>query len=99
MNSLLKGGSAGGQREAFSRVPDFVVKDLASWLVFVIRHHSAELLGGLRTDLLMEAVTGMLLRPDLVRSAVVQSHLVSLLQTMLLPQMDPSRQLRGSNSV
>ena len=45
----------------------------------------------------MEAVTGMLLRPDLVRSAVVQSHLVTLLQTMLLPQMDPSRQLRGES--
>lgn len=94
LNSLMQLDDESA-RAAFSTIPDFVVKDLASWLTFVVRNGCAELLGGLPTDVLMTAVTGMLLRQDLVASAVVQSHLVQLLQVMLAPQMDARRQREG----
>ncbi len=49
----------------------------------VCRQGCAELLGGLPTGVLMEAIAGMLMRHDLVGSAVVWSHLVELLLYML----------------
>lgn len=33
-----------GQNEAFGLIPEYVVGDAASWLVFVIRHGQAEML-------------------------------------------------------
>ena len=59
------------------------------------RHQCAELLGGLPTGILMDAIAGMLMRPDLVASAVVQSHLVELLAYMLSgAQRSRGKQLR-----
>lgn len=78
---------------AFRRIPESVVRDMTSWLAWVIRLGHAELLGGIPISRLLAALTALLQRPDLVRNAVVQSSIVELLSAMLLPLQ--RRSLRG----
>ena len=42
-----------------------------------------------------QALTGMLERPDLVRSPIALAKVVELLQAMLSPQLDPRRRALG----
>ena len=81
---------------AFAMVPESVVRNLTSWLAWVIRLGHAELLGGIPIGRLIAALTAMLQRPDLVRNAVVQSSIVELLSAMLLPLQ--RRNVRGMSN-
>lgn len=78
---------------AFRSIPESVVKDLTSWLAWVIRLGHAELLGAVPIGRLIAALTTLLQRPQLVRNAVVQSSIVELLSSMLLPLS--RRSIRG----
>ena len=69
------------------------MRDLTSWLAWVIRLGHAELLGGIPIGRLIAALTTLLQRPLLVRNAVVQSSIVELLSAMLLPLQ--RRSMRG----
>lgn len=70
---------------AFRQIPEYVVRDLTSWLSWVVRVGHADLLGGVPIGRLMAALTTLLQSPQLVRNAVVQSSIVELLSTMLQP--------------
>ena len=37
LNSLLQQDDDAEVKKAFARIPEFVVKDLADWLIFVIK--------------------------------------------------------------
>lgn len=80
---------------AFRSIPESVVKDLTSWLAWVIRLGHAELLGAVPIGRLIAALTTLLQRPQLVRNAVVQSSIVELLSSMLLPLS--RRSIRGTS--
>eukprot|EP00884_Botryococcus_braunii_P016263 jgi/Botrbrau1/331/Bobra.0022s0288.1 len=83
-------------RSAFSVIPEYVVKDMASWLCFVIRSGHADQVAGVPgLSTLMDCLTGLLQRSDLVRSALVHSKIVELLLAMLAPHLD-SRRSRGA---
>lgn len=62
-----------------------MVRDLTSWLSWVVRAGHADLLGGIPIGRLMAALTCLLQSPHLVRNAVVQSSIVELLSAMLMP--------------
>ncbi len=82
---------------AFSVIPEYVLKDMASWLCFVIRSGHADQVAGVPgLPALMDCLTGLLQRSDLVRSALVHSKIVELLLAMLAPHLD-SRRTRGAN--
>ncbi|KAK9839472.1 hypothetical protein WJX81_004216 [Elliptochloris bilobata] len=88
-------GATGDARAALAAVPESVVRDAAGWLTFVIRWGHADLLGGCDIGGLVQALTSMLERPDLVRSPIALSKMVELLQAMLSPQLEPRRRALG----
>lgn len=84
--SLLQGDPAAA-RAAFEQIPEHVVTDMTSWLSYVIRAKSAELFGGMDIGGLMSCLAGLLRRTDLVPSPKTHFGIVSLLLSMLSPQL------------
>ncbi|KAK9823993.1 hypothetical protein WJX72_006841 [[Myrmecia] bisecta] len=72
-------------KAAFQLIPDSVVRDMASWLTFVIRVGHADLVAGVPIGPLVASLAYMLQRHDLVRSPLVRAKLVELLLAMLAP--------------
>ena len=83
---------------ALAAVPESVVRDMASWLTFVIHWGAADLLGGVPIGDLVAACANMLHKPRLVRSPIVLAKVVTLLQSMLAPQLDPRRRALGGKA-
>ena len=83
-------------RKAFAVVPDYVVRDMTSWLSFVIRGGQPDLVASCRLDVLMAFLVHMLQRGDLVQSPIVQAKIVELLLSMLSPQLGRRRSRGGS---
>ena len=83
---------------ALAAIPESVVRDMASWLTFVIQWGAADLLGGVPIGDLVGACANMLHKPRLVRSPIVLAKVVTLLQSMLAPQLDPRRRALGGKA-
>ena len=97
LNGMMKQPEEAARRD-FALVPEFVLRDLAAWLSFVVRMGQAILLGSMPMGLVVDTITGLLQAPHLVRSAVVQFRLVELLQAMLAPQLRGSGRPQGKPS-
>jgi len=90
---LLRSADSGStsveqQRMAFASVPGAVVRDLASYVTFVLAFGRADLISGAASQHLpvaavVEAAAAMLTRRDLVSSPLVTGAIVSLLHSML----------------
>eukprot|EP00803_Ostreobium_quekettii_P001409 evm.model.scf_992.6 EVM.evm.TU.scf_992.6 scf_992:30174-39528(+) len=74
-----------GNDDAFRIVPESVVHDIGSWLIFIIRGGQALLFGDVDISLLMESLVELIERRDLVRSPLVASKIVELMSVMVSP--------------
>ncbi|GMH45929.1 hypothetical protein BSKO_13893 [Bryopsis sp. KO-2023] len=76
-----------GNMNAFKVIPESVVRDLGSWMIFVIQQGSALLLGDINVSLFVECLVELIENKDVVKSPLVWSKVVELLLTMLSPQL------------
>lgn len=83
---LLSRGPAAA-KEAFSLIPESVVRDMMAWLSFLIYNQSTELLGGMDISIVVACLTGLLKHTDIVTSPPVHNSIVQLLLAMLSPQL------------
>ena len=84
-----------GHCEAFSIIPESVVHDIGSWLIFVIRHGQALLYGDVDISLLMESLVELIERKDLVKSPLVSSKIVELMSAMIAPTVEGQQRSAG----
>lgn len=66
------------QQQLLSGLPEFCVKDMASWFRFVALHRP-KLLQGLQLAPMVDCCVGLLERPDLLPDPLAQSRIVSTL--------------------
>lgn len=84
-----------GDGEAFRIIPESVVHDIGSWLIFVIRHGQALLFGDVDISLLMEGLVELIERRDLVKSPLVSSKIVELMSAMIAPTVETQQRRTG----
>lgn len=92
--SLMQRGPEAA-KEAFSLIPESVVRDMTAWLSFLIYNQSTELLGGMDIGVLVACLSGLLKHTHLVTSPPVHASIVQLLLAMLSPQLDYRSIARG----
>uniref|UniRef100_A0A7S3VL76 Ubiquitin conjugation factor E4 core domain-containing protein n=1 Tax=Dunaliella tertiolecta TaxID=3047 RepID=A0A7S3VL76_DUNTE len=109
LNHLLRAPLGAGQSPAqqqqqpqdsreliFSLIPDYVLADSLSWLSFVIRSGQAVFIASKDIGTLTSGLVALLNNTQCVRSTLLHDKIVSLLLSMLGPQLEvESRTIKG----